>query len=262
MISPAHVVAVERARPTTTSSPRRRLLLGQADACSPPGSCRRRTAAGSTRCRLYAKPNAWHTATRPCSMEIDASDGKPIDVAGRVHARAPPCGSPRPPGRSRARRSRRRSRRARGRRVARAPGGDEHRLDDEPARPTTSCRSSGSVARATVVRRSRCSVMPSARHRVGKPLADLRVQEREQAGRGSIRCTCTPSAANMHAYSQPITPPPITAIGAGGGRCARILSASCDVGVVERDVGRAERSDPVAIRITSAVRRRGAPSPR
>ncbi len=45
-------------------------------------------------------------------------------------------------------------------------------------------------------------------------------------GRGSIRCTSTPSAANMHAYSQPITPPPITAIERGSRWIRRIPSAS------------------------------------
>jgi hypothetical protein len=28
--------------------------------------------------RLYSNPNAWHTATRPCSIEVAASAGKPI----------------------------------------------------------------------------------------------------------------------------------------------------------------------------------------
>ena len=79
-------------------------------------------------------------------------------------------------------------------------------------------------------------------------------------GRGSIRCTWTPSAANMHAYSQPITPPPITAIERGRRWIRRIPSASWTSSSSYGMPGGRYGDDPVATRITSAVRRVVAPS--
>ena len=69
----------------------------------------------------------------------------------------------------------------------------------------------------------------------------------------SIRWTSVPSAANIDAYSQPITPPPRTAIEAGSRSISRIESESCTSGSSNGIPGGRNGLDPVAIKIASAA---------
>ena len=59
----------------------------------------------------------------------------------------------------------------------------------------------------------------------------------------------------MHAYSQPITPPPITTSFVGSGRSEDPVGV-VDLFVLERDAGRPVRRDPVTRRTNSASSRR------
>ena len=114
-----------------------------------------------------------------------------------------------------------------------------------PAGPRTTCSNE----------RSRCSVMPYDRMAAASRSPISVSRKGSRPGRGSIRCTCTPSAANMHAYSQPITPPPITAIELGKRWIRRIPSASWTSSSSYGMPGGRYGDDPVATRITWAVNR-------
>src|SRR5688572_14900174 len=79
--------------------------------------------------------------------------------------------------------------------------------------------------------------------------------------RESTRTTFTPSAANMHAYSQPITPAPRMVIVAGRFSRSRISSLSwMRASLKSIPAGRAGR-EPVAMRNTEPPTRRVPPSP-
>ena len=188
------------------------------------------------------KPNAWQTATRPCSIEIARERGEADDVAGGVDARdrgaevlvdldvAPRVDLD----------ADRREPEAVG--VAPTAGRDHHASPPRAALPRQRARQS----RRHLARRVRTSAPDAARtpsDRIASasrsPISRSRNGSRPGAGRSA--CTWTPSAANMQAYSQPITPPPITAIDRGRRSMRRIPSRVVDVVVVVRDAGRAVR---------------------
>ena len=69
--------------------------------------------------------------------------------------------------------------------------------------------------------------------------------------RPSTRCTSTPSAAKVPAYSLPITPPPITMSFFGSALSSRISFESCTRSSSKGNSGGRSGDEPVAMRIFS-----------
>ena len=222
----ARVVAVERA-----PRPRRCPVVAR-----PPPDARRSSPRGSCRCRRAARPEtsllvveAERVADRHARLlhRGRGERGEADDVARGEDAAAPSCGTlvddtwprgstsmpsasrPRPRGVARdPRRPGRCRRRASGRSLS-----AQHEIVARDASP----RSTPSLE---------MEVEPRLPHRGREALAHLAVEEGQEDRARSISVTSTPSAANMQAYSQPITPPPMTASSSGQPSIARIPSAS------------------------------------
>ena len=174
-----------------------------------------------------------------------------------------PCGSRRRRGRRRACRPRRRWPRARAprsRRSDRSTRGPSPRRSRGRRRASSRCpdpRPGGCSSWS----RPRWNVTPSACIAPRRRSAISASRNGRRRGRPSTSVTSTPIAANIAAYSQPMTPPPTMTI---------VSRQPVDVqdGVASRRRLRRRRGcpagdaacEPVATRNTSPVRRRGAPS--
>ena len=191
-----------------------RLRLGEADGRDLGDRCRSPIGTARGGCPALARPSAWQTARRPCSIDDRRERRRADHVADRVdvrhrgaavrvdrrgaRARSRRARPPRGPGRRRWRRGRARRAASRARPRVRSSSA-WCTTDRRPSHATCATRCAADVAAAVALRSA-----PTKR--------SVSSASTNASGRGAGRSSSprTPRPAKIEAYSHAITPPPST----------------------------------------------------
>ena len=243
----------KNARPTTTSTPRAS-ASSLAEAHAAHLGDRVDAVGQEARHALLVREAERAAHGHPCLLHRGRGErGESDHVARGVDARASPSGTPRRRRCSRGRRSPPRPPRGSGRRCSRATRRDQDLLArDRRRRISAGTRAARQARAAPPQPRRRGAARP--RDASSPPAVAPPSRGRGRAAgvpRFSTRCTSTPSAANIEAYSQPMTPPPRTASEDGSRSIPRMSLESWTWGSSKGIAGGRKGCDPVAMSATS-----------